>query len=303
MNQLNAIKVFIKVAELNSFSEAANVLELSSTAVSRIIKELEKYVGAQLLNRTTRAVHLTTRGRRYYEHGKLLLNNLEYMDGEAKSINTTPSGVLKITATTVFIREPFFNIIEEYLQHYPDVEIEIDYLDRIVDLAKEEYDLGIRLLLDIEENMIASKVGVSQPVTIASPDYLRKNGHPKTPESLTNHKCILDTNWPHKNAWPFKINNELTTFNVKGHLTVNNGEPARLAVLKGMGIAYMPCIYVADDLKSGKLEVVLEDYLLDPVSIYAVYPSNKYLPRTVTSFVDFVRQKLQKDRWDKYTRT
>jgi len=303
MNQINALKVFIKVTEFESFIGAADALDLSSTAVSRMIKELENHVGAQLLNRSTRSVHLTTKGRIYLKRAKQLIADLQEMDGDVSNANSSPKGNLRVTATTVFIRDPFFRIIDEYLRRYPEVNLEIDYLDRIVDLGKEEYDLGIRLLLTIEDNMIASKLGVSQPVVVASPKYLKENGYPDKLDSLLNHQCIIDSNWSDKNDWAFLDNKEAVTQKVQGRFSVNNGEAARLAALKGLGISYLPSIFVADDIADGKLEVLLKPYQLEPVSIYAAYPSNRYLRKTVTSFVEFLRERLQVDRWDHYTRT
>jgi DNA-binding transcriptional LysR family regulator len=295
LDRLLAMTVFVKVVEQGSFARAAERLNMSTSAVSRHVAELEAHLESRLLNRTTRRISITESGQAFYERTLQLLADLEEAEAAASGTNAKPRGTIRLTCSINFGVPHLAPAIGAFQARYPEVLFDVSASDRFVDLVEEGLDLAIRIGDLGNPNLIARKIGQMQLVTCASPAYLKLHGTPKRPEELDTHNCLTYEYAPVKHLWPFldSQGNELKV-HVAGSVHANNGEMLASIAAEGVGITHEPDFIVNSLLKGGRLVTILAKYQPAPYNIYAVYPSRRHLSAKVRAFVDFLVERFSR---------
>ena len=289
MDRWVAIQVFAQVVESGGFTKAAERLDLSTSATSRHVADLESHLQTRLLNRTTRRVSLTESGRAFYERSVQLLADLEEAEQEASRAAVVPRGTIKLTTSVNFGVRHVAPAIAEFMLGHHEVRFDVSLADRIVDLVEEGFDLGIRVGGPGAENLVARKLGQTRLVPCASPAYLAAHGSPRTPEDLARHNCFTYEYVTPHNLWRFRDpSGAERAVRVEGSLHSNNGDLLAEAAAHGGGIVFEPAFIVGPDVRSGRLVPLLQEFVPLPVPIYAVYPSRKHLSAKVRLFVDFL---------------
>ena len=288
---LNAILIFASVAESGSFTAAANALALPKSTVSRKVLELEKRVGARLIQRTTRKLSLTDIGRVYYEHCARISHEAEEADLAVQQMQATPRGLLRVSAPPSF-RTPS-RIAAEFLKRYPDVRIEVVCTDRNVDLVAEGFDVAIRAGPLTDSSLIARKLVVVKWVLVATPAYLQRRGQPKDPLELEEHETIGVGSASSPAVWSLDNAGESVDVRIRPRLAVNDIEWAYEAARRGIGIALLPEYACLDDLRAGRLRQVLTEWSSGERTIYVVYPTPRHLSRKVVAFVEMLCRDFQ----------
>lgn len=288
MDTLTAMKVFCSVVENDSLAGASRTLNVSPSVVSKQLSGLEDRLGVRLLNRTTRRVSLTEVGSAYYERCKRILADVDEAEIAVSQAHSAPRGLLKLTAPTTFAHRHVAPHLPEFLDRYPEVEVQLMVNDRVVDLVDEGIDLAIRIAQLKDSSLIARKLAVNHRMLVASPDYLKKWGQPATPDQLSDHSLITYAPGNPINDWHFMVDNQQKVLRAKGTLAMNNGDSVLQTVLAGGGLAMLAAFMAGEHVKSGKLVTLLEEYVREDVPIYAVYPSGRHLSPKVRAFVDFL---------------
>ncbi|MEQ8334283.1 LysR family transcriptional regulator [Nisaea sp.] len=288
MDTLTAMKVFCSVVENDSLAGASRTLNVSPSVVSKQLSGLEDRLGVRLLNRTTRRVSLTEVGSTYYERCKRILADVDEAEIAVSQAHSAPRGLLKLTAPTTFAHRHVAPHLPEFLDRYPEVEVQLLVNDRVVDLVDEGIDLAIRIAQLKDSSLIARKLAVNHRMIVASPDYVKKWGQPETPDQLSDHSLITYAPGNPINDWHFMVDNQQKILRAKGTLAMNNGDSVLQTVLAGGGLAMLAAFMAGEHVKTGQLVTLLDDYVREDVPIYAVYPSGRHLSPKVRAFVDFL---------------
>lgn len=299
MDRLQLMTVFVAVAEEQSFAAGARRLNMSPPAVTRAIAALEDRLGIKLLTRTTRYVRVTDAGQRYLEDARRIINEVDEADEAAAGINAEPRGHLAITAPVLFGKLFVIPGIVDYLQRYPDMEISAVFLDRVVNLLEEGFDVGIRIGELPDSSMKAIRVGSIRRVVCASPDYLAKHGIPEKPSDLANHLVVASSAASPAMEWKFA---EGLAVRVKPRLTVTSNDSAIAAVLLGMGVTRLLSYQIASYQASGQLQTILSEFEPEPLPIHVIHREGRYASAKVRSFVDLMVAKLRSDEALKSTK-
>ena len=293
MDRLQLMTVFVAVAEEQSFASGARRLNMSPPAVTRAIAALEDRLGIKLLTRTTRYVRVTDAGQRYLEDARRIINEVDEADEAAAGINAEPRGQLAVTAPVLFGKLFVLPGIVDYLQRYPDMEISAVFLDRIVNLLEEGFDVGIRIGELPDSSMKAIRVGSIRRVVCASPAYLAKHGAPEKPSDLANHLAAASSAGSPAMEWKFA---EGLVVRVKPRLTVTSNDSAIAAVLLGMGVTRLLSYQIAAYQASGQLQTILSEFEPEPLPIHVIHREGRYASAKVRSFVDLMVARLRSDQ-------
>jgi len=299
MDKLHNMTIFVEVVNAQSFTAAADKIGLSRAQISKSVMQLEKHLNSRLLNRTTRRISLTEIGRLYYERCKIILSDVEEIEEIASQQSINPHGRLTISVPTSFGILQLSDIIPHYLKQFPQVQISISLTDRFIDVVSEGFDLVLRIAELEDSSLIARKIAPCKRIFCASPDYLNKNGIPKVPQDLSIHHCLTYSNELKPDSWILYGSNNIETIKVNGPICSDNGDILRTAAIAGLGITLLPTFIVGSDLSAGRLQQVLPDYCPPEISIYAVYPSRRFLSAKVRTFIDFLSDSFGKQPdWD-----
>ena len=292
MDKLTAMRAFVRVADTGSFSAAARLLGRSKAVVSKQLATLEGALGVQLLVRTTRQVRLSDAGRSYYERCVPLLAELDDIESNVQLSQAAPRGVLKVAGPQTFAELHLSAAIREFLQRYPELTIELVLTDRVVDLVEHGFDVAIRVGELADSTLLARRLASSSVVACAAPAYLAKHGVPRTPEQLTEHQLIIDSNFRHPASWRFRRGTRTVNVRASGRLQVNSAVMVRHFLVSGAGIGLCPEFVVRDDLEAGTLVPLLTEFSGYDLGVYAVYPHTRHVPSRVRVFVDFLADYL-----------
>ena len=278
MDTLTAMKVFCSVVENNSLAGASRRSMSLPPVVSKQLSGLEDRLcsPAEPFNA---AGQLTEVGSAYYERCKRILADVDEAEIAVSQAHSAPRGLLKITAPTTFAHRHVAPHLPEFLNRYPEVEVQLLVNDRVVDLVDEGIDLAIRIAQLKDSSLIARKLAVNHRVIVASPDYLKKWGQPQTPDQLNDHSLITYTPGNPINDWHFMVDNQQKILRAKGALAMNNGDSVLQTVLSGGGLAMLAAFMAGEHVKSGKLVTLLKDYVRADVPIYAVIRAGRYFRR------------------------
>ncbi len=282
MNRLDDITAFVKVAELGSYTRAAEALDLSRTRVSRQVMALEEALGARLIQRTTRRLHLTEAGERYLARAQGILLSLEEAAAEVGSGTCTVSGRLRINGPMSFGTRYLAPQVSRFMQAHPGLDVRLDLNDRRVDLLEEGYDLAIRIGSLPDSSLIAKRLTRCQLVFCASPEYLAKQGTPERIEDLAQHRCLRYRSGQNSGHW--QVGKQ--TLAVSGPLESNNGDMLTQAAEAGLGIAQQPSFLLPESIASGRLAPIFLEAPPTLLEIHALYPARRHLPAKVARFID-----------------
>jgi DNA-binding transcriptional LysR family regulator len=285
---LTAMKVFVKVAEANSYAHAAETLELGVPRISRLISELEDHLGTRLLQRTTRKMSPTEAGRIYLDRCRQILGEVEETYSMLSTNAVSTSGRLRIVAPALFAMRKLGPILTTYQREYPNVVIDLALADRAVDLIEEEFDLGILAARHVTAQTLVSKHLASTDYFIcASPDYIARSGAPAHPSELQNHPYLSFRTAQAKDEIVFNApDGTEVVATPKPTLYTNNIGMVRECVLAGLGIATLSAYLVEDDIRTGKLTRLLPEYSLPDREFRIVYSNRKFVPLKVKAFID-----------------
>ncbi len=286
MDKLANMQAFRAVGESGSFAAAARKLGLANSVVSKRIKDLEDFLGTQLLMRTTRKVRLTDTGYSYLEYVSKFTDELEEVEARIRHHMDKPVGEIKLAAPLSFGMQYLGPAIASYLDQYKEVSIKTYLSDRHINLINEGYDLAIRTGPLDDSSLIAKKLIECRRVVCATPAYLKKYGTPQTPEDLLQHNCMSYLNLAEGKSWPFLCDGKKTWQTVNGSFSSDNGDLLHEAALSGCGITLLPTFIVQKSIKSGALQIVLEKYEEQDFNIYAVYQHTRHLSTKIRTFID-----------------
>lgn len=289
LDRLRALEVFVEVVRKEGFARAAIALDTSPANVTRYISDLEAHLGTRLLNRTSRKMSLTESGEALYERAKTILDEMADAEAIASSATLQPRGILRINAPISFGILHLAPLWPQFMQKYPDVELDISLVDRVVDIVEEGYDVAIRISRSGSSSNAARKLATSNNILCASPAYLRKHGHPQTPADLTKHQCLGYTYAANGDQWVLTDQkNQEHSAKVSFVMHANNGDTLRAAALAGVGICRCPTFLAGADLREGRLIRILPDYHLPDIDVLAIYPSRRHLSAKVRVMIDFL---------------
>lgn len=286
------METFLSISQAGSLSAAARELELTPSAVSRIVTRIEKRLGVRLIVRSTRSLRLTSEGESYALAARRILKDLDDTELTIAS-RGSPSGNIKISTATAHSRLTIVPLLKEFLQRYPDITIEIDVTDQISDVSAGHVDVAIRFGQLPDSGLHARRLGETGRVVIASPDYLARTGIPQKPTDLQNHNCLDFSFRRLEPGWPFRENDQDFMLSVSGNIIANNGETLVELAMQGIGITRVGRFHVEQALASGQLVPLLEEYNpQDREAIHAVFIGGKNVPARIRVFVDYLVEKM-----------
>ena len=292
------MRVFTSVVDLGSQSAAADHLDLSRPVVSRYLAELEEWVGARLMHRTTRKLSLTAAGFETLPRCRQLLELADDLQATVGVPGDAPRGLLRISVSTSFGQAQLACAVTDYVRLNPQVSIDLQMLDRTVDLVDERIDLAIRTSNDLDPNLIARKLTVCRSVLCASPAYLREHPAPQQVEELSRHNCLTHSYYG-KSLWHFTRGGEDVAVPVQGNISANEASTLLSATLAGAGVSLLPTYQAGIHVQQGTLVRLLPQAEPRVLNIYAVYASRKHMPATLRSMLDFLAARFTEEpAWD-----
>ncbi|NIF33792.1 LysR family transcriptional regulator [Enterobacter sp. Cy-643] len=290
MDKIHAMQLFVRVAELESFTRAADTLGLPKGSVSRQVQALETSLGTRLLHRTTRRVQLTQDGMVYYERCRDLLSNLDELDGLFQTDPASVSGRIRVDMPVTLARGLIMPKLPGFLQQYPGIELELSSSDRMVDVVREGFDCVLRVGHLKDSGLVARPLGKFTMINCASPDYLSRFGYPESLDDLASHAMVHYAQNLGTRPQGFEVWLDKTTQWVKtgGLITVNSTETYQAACAAGLGIIQVPRAGVKIQLKEGSLVEILPQYRAEPMPISLLYPHRRNLSRRVHLFMEWL---------------
>lgn len=293
MDRFTALKVFRQVVEAGSFAAAGRQLGLSPAAISKNIGELEAHLGVRLLNRTTRHLSRTEAGLEYYDSVVRILDELDNADAALAPLQRRPSGLLRIAAPTTLTLMRLSPAMPRFLARYPELAVDLHTDSRQINLIEDGFDLAIRATEAlVDSSLVARKLMTMEQVVCGSPAYFDRNSRPTHPRELQQHNCLKFSLSADADEWEFNKGQERERVSVSGRYRATSSWVVRDTVRAGCGISLLPRIYIKEDLEKGVLETVLDDWTALQYSVYAIYPSRRYVPAKVHAFLDFVVEEL-----------
>jgi len=294
-----ALRAFHTIARHGSFTRAARELEVTASALSQTLRQLEQRLGARLLQRTTRRVGLTEAGREFLARITPALAAIDSAVDELRQHGERPVGTLRITLSQAIIPSLIEPLLADFLRTYPEIRLDLRIDSSLNDLVSEGLDAGIRLGEKLQRDMVAIPLGGPQrSVVVGSPDYFAQHGKPKHPRELQQHRCIR-VRFSAGGAiyrWEFAERGRWFETDVDGPLISNDNTLSVRAALDGVGLAHTIEVYIRDHVAAGRLETVLDSWLPPYDGFYLYYPSRYQVPPKLRVFIDFLRARLEPAR-------
>jgi DNA-binding transcriptional LysR family regulator len=298
VDKLESIQVFVAVAKSGGFSAAARALGVPVPTVSRRVAELETALGVRLFERSTRQVVLTSNAQTYFTACQRLLDDLRDADAAIGGENRSPRGELTVTGPVGFGRMHVQPIALDFLQAFPEVDLRLQFMDRVVNLVDEQVDIAIRISSLPDSSLIARNLGEVRMVICASPDYLERHGVPSHPLDLINHSCISWSSLGPLKSWLCRAEAagqggpDESMFPIRTRLTTTLPDSALEAAIAGIGLTQITSYLAAEAVRAGQLVPVLRDFEASPTPVSLVYPSNRMAPQKLRAFLDFAAPRL-----------
>jgi len=293
MDKFLEMKTFAAVVDGGSFVQAADALDMSKPAVSRHVAELEQRLGVRLLQRTTRKLSLTEEGRLFYGRCKTVLADVEVAEEEITAQSVAVKGLIKLNVPISFGLWELAPLWPDFMTKFPDVELDITFADRMVDLVEEGYDLAVRIARLPNSSLVSRKLASTRLVLCASPAYLKKHGRPKHPSELADHAVLSYSLLSTGDQWNFDGPEGTVSVTVKPIMRTNSGDTCVAAARKHKGVVLQPSFMVNADLQSGVLVELMPTYRSIAFGIYAVYPTRQYVSPKVRALIDFLVKALK----------
>ncbi|OTG95773.1 LysR family transcriptional regulator [Acinetobacter sp. ANC 3832] len=292
---LEELQAFISIVDSGSIVEASKHLQQTTSGLSRALQRLETKLNVTLLERTTRKLKLTQEGQLFLEKARKILHDLNEAEDALLKSDSDTSGLIRVDSATPFVLHVIVPVLQEFSALYPNIEIELNSNDQIIDLLEHKTDVAIRFGQLNDSSLHAKLLCKSRLYIVASPEYLEKNGYPKTPKDLLNHVQIGFSKTNYLNTWPIKVDD--LNFTCKPRIKASNGETVRHLALQGLGITCLSAFLIHRDLQEKHLIALFEDHIeLHEQSIHAVYYQQEHLPKRVRLFIEFLAQRLSKYR-------
>ena len=288
MDKLNAISVFCKVIETQSFTQAANQQNISVAMASKLVSQLEEHLKTRLLQRTTRKIVPTEAGMLYYQRCQAILLDLSEADSSISNMATSLQGNLLISVPRDFGLLYISPNLPKFIELHPNLHVEIEFEDKRVDLVAEGYDLALRIGYMQDSSLVARKISSSPMHFVVSPSYLEARGTPLTPDDLEYHQGLLYKSSLNQVHWQSTKANQIQRYKIQSKVVSNNGMALLEMTKAGLGISNSPSFFVKDALASGELVEILSEYKQKPLDIYVVYQNRRHLPAKVRAFIEFL---------------
>ncbi len=299
MDHISRVGIFLQVAKHESFAGAARALGMTGPAISKQVQSLEERLGVKLLNRTTRQVSLTEEGQIYFARAKTALDDLEEAEQQIQELKANPAGKLKVNAPMSFGTQFLTRPIAQFAEKYPEVELDVDFSDRWVDVLGEGYDVVIRIANLEDSTLVARKLAPCPIVLCAAPKLLEKAGTPASPRSLSDYPAVVYNRHEQKEVWAYLDDEGEKQGQVLNRaFAANTAEMQLAACLEGLGVALLPIFSAYDHLASGALIELFPEYKTFPErGIYAMYPQNRYLSTRTRLFIDCLSEASSAYAW------
>lgn len=296
MDRIACMQSFVRAIEMNSFSAVAREQQTTQPTISKQIAALEKYLGVQLLTRSTTNLSLTEEGKKYYQYCQQILETVAEAEASLTG-KERATGILRLGCPVLFGQMQIVPRLKAFMKRYPDVKIDLMMADHFVDIVEEGLDLLIRIGNHQDNSLISNRIGTTRRVTVATTGYFERAGEPQTPQDLLHHDCIVYTRLTTVNEWHFQGTEGLIKVRVGGCFQTNSSVAIRAAVLSGLGIAIAPIWMFGNEIYRGDLKVVLQDYQATPLPIHAVYRRSRFYPAKIICFIDFLGSEFKLDPW------
>lgn len=294
MDKFESMRAFVQVVEAGGFAAAARTMGLSRSAVNKLVFNLEDALKVQLLQRTTRKVTPTPTGLAFYERCMAILADVAEAEIAVSQLQTEPRGQLRINGPMSFGTRYLSPVIAQFVQQYPDLQVELSLSDRFIDPIDEGFDVTIRLAQpQASPSLIIHELFPTPVILCAAPEYIAQHGVPTTPQALTQHICLPYGHIATEHQWTLIGPDGEHKITVKGPLCSNNGDPLRDAAVQGLGITLLPRFFIEQDLQAGYLQQVMTDYEAPTISVCVLYPVNRHLSTKVRLFIEFLQKKLR----------
>ena len=295
MDLLIAFRVFIRVAEAQSFSAVAREMGTTQPAVSRQVAALEEHLGARLIQRTTRSLALTEDGRDLLGHARRVVDSVEEAEAAVGRRHAVPGGLVRLATSSTFGRLYVSPRIPRLLERYPELTVDLRMSDGLTDLVAEGIDVAVRVTSVLDSSLVARKIGSSRRVAIASEACIAAWGEPRHPSDLSRMPCIIFSGSQAPTEWRFEGPDGPVTVSVAGRFRTDNGEGVREAVLAGLGFAVLPTWFFGSEVTDGRLRPVLTGWEPPATPITAVYPSRRNLAPRTRAVIDFLVEEFRLD--------
>ena len=293
MDKLDAMQTFVRVAEAGSFTAVADQLQVARSVVTRQIAALEKHLGTKLMTRSTRSLTITAAGAAYLEKCRVILNLVDVAESTLAEEKAVPRGRIRLALPLSFGLQRLMPHLLAFAQAQPHIELLLNFSDQRANLVEEGIDLAIRITAELRLGDIARKLGQCRLLTTAAPAYLAQHGPPSHPAQLQHHECLVYSMTSNTASWPYRVDAQVQQFAVRGRLTANNGVALMQATAQGMGISLQPDFLAEPFLARQEVVEILREFESPPLGIYAVLPSNRYIPHRVGVLMEYLAGTLK----------
>ena len=298
MDRAAEMSAFVCAVESGGFTPAARQLGLTPSAMSKLVTRLEDRLGVRLLHRTTRRLQMTAEGEVFFTKARAILQDMDAMEAEITEASMRPRGVLSVLCGLAFGMHQLTPAIPHFQARYPEVELELTISDETVVAREDSFDLRIVVGPLEESSLVTRRICTLERTICAAPAYLERHGTPGTPDELLQHNCLWISNLPQLRRWPFTTDSGLRILSVDGNLVANNAETVLQLALAGVGIVRLPDVMVGEPIQSGQLIPILSHCNhVEPVPVFALYPSGRNLSPKVRAMVDFLVERFQSRPW------
>ena len=288
MNRIEEVQSFVQTVDAGSITQAAARMRVAKSSVSRHIAALEQRLGVQLLNRTTRRMSLTPAGKQLYEASSRLLDDFSNLESSVRAADSALSGRIRISAPSVFGPRYVGPALLEFLTMHPDIEFDVEFTDRQIDILQEDFDLAIRVARLSDSRLKARRIATLPTAIAASPDYWQQYGKPRRPGDLAKHRCLHYSD-QRTAVWRFQTpSGRAGSVRITSALQANNGEFLTAAAERGLGVIRQPRFMLAAGLDAKRLEIALDNYRWSDLTAYVLYPETRHLPRRIRALIDFI---------------
>ena len=286
MDKLDAMQIFVRVAEAGSFTAVADQLQVARSAVTRQIAALEKHLRVKLITRSTRSLTLTPAGSAYLEKCRVILNMVDAAEASLDDEKAVPRGRIRLGLPLTFGLQRLLPALLDFAKAQPHIELQMDFSDQRANLIEEGIDLSIRITAELQPGDIVRRLGQCRLLTLASQGYLSEHGALRHPNELRHHECLVYSVTAKGDVWPYRVDGLVQHFPVRGRIQANNGLALVQATAQGMGVTLQPDFIAEPFLQRAEVVEILQAFESPPLGIYAVLPSNRYIPHRVNVLIE-----------------
>jgi DNA-binding transcriptional LysR family regulator len=294
MDTLDGMRTIVAAVETGSFTAAGERQGISKALVSKYVGQVEGQLGVRLFNRSTRRLSLTEEGQRYYDQAVPLLEEFSVMVDNVTGAQSSPRGLLRVSMPQTFGEMSLSPLIPKFLEAYPDLSLDLQLSDRMIDMLEEGIDVVIRIGGVDDSSLIARHIRTLPLMLCASPAYIVEQGEPLSAEDIAQHTCIIDSNFRIGKQWPIiDPQGQTTSIDVSSNVAVNSPRAVKEIAIAGGGIGMIPRFIIESELQTGVLKEILPAYKTLEFGLFAIYPHRRYLSKKVRCFIDFLMDEFQ----------